>query len=311
MIQSATPPMSPTSSKVALITGATAGIGRITALDLARRGVSVIIVGRSPERCSQTAKSIRETTSNKNVDFIAADLSSQADVRRLAQEFRAKHNRLDILINNAGALFAFHENSPDGIERTFALNHLGPFLLTSLLLDLLRTAAPSRIINISSDSHESIKTLSLDDLQSPPNYGRSELTSAFYTFLMPTAHPAYLQYARTKLANILFTIELARGLEGTGVTANAVHPGFVATNFTAGNGIYGSFMRFWSRFFAVSTEEGAKTQIKLATDPALATVTGKYFVKEQIATASLLSQDPNLARQLWDLSAKLTGLAPS
>jgi len=298
--------------KVCLITGATAGIGEQTALGLARCGARVVLVGRSRERCEITAESIRRETGNPAIEFFPADLSSQAEIRRLANEFVKNHDRLHVLINNAGAMFAHRQESVDGIEMTFALNHLAYFLLTDLLLDTIKASAPARIINVSSHAHEMVKRFDLEDPQARNRgrsifgYGQSKLGSALFTLLAPTKHPAVIQYAQTKLANLLFTYELARRLKGTGVTVNAVHPGFVASRFMAGNGTLGWFMRRWAGLFGISTEEGAKTSIYLATSPEVEGVTGKHFAKCQAIPSSPASLDEEAARRLWQLSEELT-----
>src|SRR5258707_9803495 len=198
--------------KICLITGATNGIGKETALGLARLGATVIVVGRSRDLGAATVAEIKQKSGNSNVESMTADLSSMAEVRRLAKEFKAKYNALHVLVNNAGAIFLSRQLSPDGYEMTFALNHLSYFLLTNLLLDLIKASAPARIVNVSSDSHERAH-INFDDLQSTKGY---------------TGIGAYGQ---SKLANIMFTYELARRLSETGVTVNAVHPGFVRSRF--------------------------------------------------------------------------------
>ena len=227
--------------KVCMVTGATAGIGRVTARELARRGASVILVGRNAQRGSETVAAIQRETGNATVSFIAADLSLRAGVHRLAQEFLSGHQRLHVLVNNAGGLFALRQASIDGIEMTLAPNYLGPFLLTHLLLDALKAAAPSRIVTVASEAHEDVDAFDFADPQAARAsglgaYPRSEWANAFYSLALPWAHPAFLQYARTKLANVLFTTELARRLAGNGVTANCLHPGVVASDFGVGNG---------------------------------------------------------------------------
>jgi NAD(P)-dependent dehydrogenase (short-subunit alcohol dehydrogenase family) len=298
--------------KTCLVTGATAGIGLVTARELARLGATVVIVGRSRERCDRAVESIRRDTSNPAVEFLTADLSSQAAVRRLAREYEDRHSRLHVLVNNAGALFASREETADGIEKTLALNHLAYFLLTTLLLDTLLASAPARVVNVSSHGHEMVGGFDFDDPQARHggrwSYGRSGFVSALYTLFAPTRHPAVLQYARTKLANLLFTYELARRLEGTGVTVNALHPGFVSSSFMAGNGTLGWFMRRWVGLFGVNAEEGAKTSIYLATSPEVAGVTGKHFARCRLAPTSPASMDEAAARKLWDLSEALTGV---
>jgi NAD(P)-dependent dehydrogenase (short-subunit alcohol dehydrogenase family) len=281
--------------KTCLVTGATAGIGEVTARELARRGACVVLVGRSQQRCEATAEAIRRETGNPSVEYLRADLSSQAEVRRLAREFLAQHNRLDVLVNNAGALFAQRRESVDGIEMTLALNHLAYFLLTNLLLDTLKASAPARIVNVSSHAHEMVRAFDFDNPQARGGgllgYGQSKVGSLLFTLFAPTRHPALLQYARSKLANLLFTFELARRLEGTGVTVNALHPGFVASRFMAGNGALGWFMRRWAGLFGISPEEGAKTTVYLATSPEVAGVTGKHFAKQKVIPSSPASLD--------------------
>ena len=297
--------------KICMVTGATAGIGLITARELARLGATVIVVGRNRDRSSRVAEAIRRETGNSSVDFLCADLSSQAEVRGLAQAFLARHNCLHVLVNNAGALFALRRESVDGIEMTLALNHLGPFLLTTMLFDALKAAAPARIVNVASSAHEDVERFDFDDPQASRRrwfgrYPESEPASIFYTLAIPWAHPAFLQYARTKFANVLFTAELARRLAGTGVTANALHPGLVASNFSAGNGAYGWFMRRFMRLRGISVEAGATTSIYLATSPEIAAVSGRYFVNKQIAPCADAARDPVAAERLWRISEQLT-----
>jgi NAD(P)-dependent dehydrogenase (short-subunit alcohol dehydrogenase family) len=296
-------------AKTCLITGATSGIGLVAARELARQGMAVTMVGRNRQRGEAARDSIRRETGNPSVEYLAADLSSQADIRRLAREFQERHSRLDVLINNAGAIFATRQESVDGIEMTLALNHLGYFLLTTLLLDLLQASAPARIVNVGSHSHESVKAFDFDDPQAASarrNYPRTERANFFYTMFMPWAHPCYVQYAQSKLANVLFTYELARRVAGAGVTANALHPGFVRTDFMAGNGSYGWFMRLWARLFGTTPERGAETLIYLASSPEVEGVTGKYFSKKKPAESSPASHDSDSQRRLWQLSEQWT-----
>jgi retinol dehydrogenase 12 len=301
--------------KTCLVTGATAGIGAVTARELARRGARVVLVGRSRRRCEATAEAVRRQAGNPSVESLVADLSAQAEVRRLAGEFLARHRHLEVLVNNAGALFARRRESADGIEMTMALNHLAYFLLTSLLLDTLKASAPARVVNVSSRAHEDVKALDLEDLQARAHahafwgYGESKFAGLLFTLFAPTRHSGFLQYARSKLANLLFTYELARRLGGTGVTVNALHPGFVTTNFTGGNGVYGWFLRRWAGLFAVGAEEGAKTVVYLATSPEVEGVSGRYFVGGKAVPASPASRDEAAARRLWRLSEELTGRA--
>lgn len=275
--------------KVCLVTGANAGIGAVTARALAERGATVVVVGRSLDRCEATVGKIRHETGNRAVETLLADLSSQSDVRRLAREFLDRHPRLDVLVNNAGAAFTKQQESADGIEMTFALNHLAYFLLTNLLLDTLRVSAPSRIVNVASDAHRmAAQGLPFDDLRSPSQYR------------------GFRSYAHSKLANILFTFELARRLEGTGVTANALHPGFVASSFFEDNGWRGAIIGAAAKLVAISPEAGAKTSIYLATAPEVEGISGRYFVKQKDVEPSPAARDEAAAKRLWELSEALT-----
>jgi NAD(P)-dependent dehydrogenase (short-subunit alcohol dehydrogenase family) len=283
--------------KVVLITGATGGIGRVAAEALAGAGAKVVIIGRNAEKTAQAAEEIGKQAVT-NVDFLIGDLSAQADVRRLAQEFRQRHDQLHVLINNAGAFFTSRKTSPDGIEMTFALNHLGYFLFTNLLLDVLIASAQlsanarARIINVSSAAHVGGR-LHLDQVKDPERYS------------------GWSAYSESKLANVYFTYELARRLEGKGVTANALHPGFVATNFGRSNGgLFNPLFRLF-QIGAISPEEGAKTTLYLATSPEVEGITGKYFDRCKAVSSSPLSYDVQMARKLWDASVKMTGLEES
>jgi NAD(P)-dependent dehydrogenase (short-subunit alcohol dehydrogenase family) len=264
--------------KVCLVTGATDGIGKVTVRALAESGATVIGVGRDPAKIRTVMKEIGNTPGS--LEFLTADLSSQAQIRALADEFKRKYDRLDVLMNNAGALFTSYRESVDGIEMTFALNHLSYFLLTNLLLDTITASAPARIINVSSNAHEG-STIDFDDLGQRRHYS------------------GWSAYGASKLANILFTYELAQRLEGTGITVNAVHPGFVNTNFQRAAGLN---MRG-----QLTPEEGADTQIWLATSAELENVTGKYFVRRHDTRSSDVSYDKAVARRLWEVSARMTG----
>ncbi len=271
---------------VCLVTGATSGIGEVTARELARRGMHVVIVGRSRERTAATVARIKQAT-GVEVEPLIADLSSQAGVRFVAEAFLQRHDRLDVLVNNAGGFFASRQVSVDGIEMTWALNHMSYFLLTSLLLDVLRASAPARIVNVSSDAHRSGR-MHWDDLQFTRGYN------------------GWAAYAQSKLANILFSNELARRLEGSGVTSNALHPGFVATRFAHNNGPFWSgLMALMQRLWAISPEEGAQTSIYLATAPEVATVSGRYFVKSRETLPAPQAQDMNAAARLWTISEQM------
>jgi retinol dehydrogenase-12 len=276
--------------RVVLLTGATDGIGRVAARELADRGARVVIVGRNRRKTERTVEEIVGATGNSDVDFMLADLSSQEAIRGLAREFRERYDRLDVLINNAGDFFIRRQESVDGIEMTFALNHLAYFLLTNLLLDLIINNAPARIINVSSAAHRRAE-IKLDDVEAEEGYS------------------GWQAYGESKLANVLFTYELARRLEGTGVTANALHPGFVATNLGADNfGFLGSLVRKIINLRGISPEKGAQTIVYLAASPEVQGVSGEYFVKQKPVETSPVTYDEALATALWEISAEMTDL---
>jgi NAD(P)-dependent dehydrogenase (short-subunit alcohol dehydrogenase family) len=277
--------------KICLVTGATAGIGAITARVLARKGATVCIVGRNREKSEATVAQIKSATANPAVEFLLADLSSQADVRRLATEFRARYPRLDVLVNNAGGMFLTRQESVDGIEMTLALNHLAYFLLTNLLLDLLKSSAPARVVSVASDAHRMPRRFDFDDPQHRKRYR------------------GFWVYGESKLANVLFSSELARRLAGTGVTSNALHPGFVASSFFSAPGmkpLMGRLMGLASRVFAISPEAGARTSIYLASAPEVEGVTGGYFDRSKPATPAPAARDAEAAERLWTLSEEMT-----
>ncbi len=287
--------MTDMNGKVVVVTGATAGIGAVTARELARLGARVLGVGRNPAKCAAAAAEIRAATGNAQVDYLVADLSAQAEVRRVADEILSRAPRLDVLVNNAGAYMDRRQESPDGIELTFALNHLSYFLLTNLLWDAL-AAAPAgdtgagRVVNVSSAAHFGGR-LDFDDLENRRRYS------------------GFAVYSQSKLANVLFTYELARRLTGTAVTANAVHPGFVATQFGHNNGGFlRAALQMVQRFGARTPEQGAATSIYLASSPEVAGVTGKYFVDQRAVKSSAESYDEAAAQRLWAISEALTGL---
>ena len=275
--------------KTCLITGGSDGIGYVAARELARMGAQVVIVGRNATKTEDAANRIVDETSNREVGWLLADLSSQLEVRRLAEQVREQLPRLDVLLNNAGAIFLSNRTSVDGIEMTFALNHLGYFLLTSLLLDLLKKSAPARIINVSSSSHFSLNEL---DVESLPK---------------PGSDRGYRAYGRSKLCNIVFTYELARRLQGCDITVNALHPGLVRTNIARNNGILGRVANFFIGVRGVDAAKGAETLIHLAYSPEVEGVTGKFFVGCRSVPSSSLSYDTNLASVLWEMSELLTG----
>lgn len=283
--------------KICLVTGATSGIGEVTARTLAQMGARVIVVGRDPQRGAGTLQRIRAAAPNAQAEFMLADLSSQAQISQLAQEFKRKYSRLDVLVNNAGAWLTRYQESVDGIEMTFALNHLGYFLLANLLLDTLKTSAPARIINVSSYGHKTGR-MNFEDLQFRQRYDGMQA------------------YRQSKLANILFTCELARRLAGTGVTVNVLSPGLVATNFGLNNfglndGWLKSLLRRAYALVAISPEQGAQTGIYLATSPEVEGVTGRYYVEEKESRSSAASHDREAAQRLWQMSEAMTGLSAS
>jgi NAD(P)-dependent dehydrogenase (short-subunit alcohol dehydrogenase family) len=274
--------------KTCMITGATSGIGRASALELGKMGAKLILVCRNRERGEELVREIQRA-GNSEVELMIADLESQAQIRKVAADFLATKKPLHVLMNNAGIFNMKRKTTGDGLEEVFAVNHLAYFMLTLLLLDRIKESAPARIINIASDLHQRAK-VKFDDLGGERSYGGMS------------------SYGQSKLANVLFTYELARRLAGTGVTVNCVHPGAVATNLASNNG--GLVSAAWKLVgtFMKSPESGASTQIYLASSPEVEGVTGKYFIDSKEARSSAESHDANIARRLWDVSAQMTGL---
>ncbi len=273
-------------NKTILITGASAGIGLQSAIGLAKLGAEVVMVGRDEGRTAQAAALVKSQTGNQAVTYLLADLSSLKAVRKLAQEFKDKYKKLDVLLNNAGAIFLTRKVSVDGYEMSLALNHLNYFLLTSLLLDMLKSGPSGRIVNVASRAHYR-GHVNFDDLQSQHGYNGMRV------------------YGMSKLMNVLFTYELARRLQGTNVTANCLHPGFVASNFAGNNGW---FVRFGMKFMSgrISVEDGAKCSIYLASSPNVQGISGKYFNYDLKETRSSdESYDEAEAKHLWDVSEQL------
>ena len=277
------------SGKTCLVTGATSGIGEVAALELAKKGAHIVLVGRSRDKAEGTADRIRRESGNPSVEYLLADLSSRAEVRRLADEVKGRYPRLDVLINNAGAMFDPRRESVDGIEMTWALNHLAYFLLTDLLLDTLKAGAPSRIVSVASDAHRMVSGIDFDDIEGKKTYKPFRI------------------YGQSKLANILFTRELARRLEGSGVTANCLHPGFVATNFTSGEGWTFRLFQVMAKVFAITPEKGAESTVYLASSPEVEGVSGQYFAKCRTAKPTRAALDDGAARRLWELSERMVG----
>jgi NAD(P)-dependent dehydrogenase (short-subunit alcohol dehydrogenase family) len=281
--------MTDMSGRICLVTGATRGIGRATAEALAKSGAHVLLHGRDSASVGAVC---REMIRYGRVDGVVGDLSSLAAVRKLATDIAAQYPRLDVLVNNAGTGARRRQTTADGCERTFAINHLAPFLLTNLLLDRLKTGKAARIVTVSSMAHRGA-TLDFDDL----NWEKRKYSGLG-------------AYGASKLANILFTVELASRLTGSGVTANCLHPGVVATNiFAAFGGRTGKFFTVLLRPFMLSPTDGAKTSIYLASSPEVANTTGKFFDKCREVTPTPAAQDAAAAKRLWEVSAKLTRLA--
>jgi NAD(P)-dependent dehydrogenase (short-subunit alcohol dehydrogenase family) len=278
------------SGKTCLVTGATSGIGRETAAQLAGLGAGVVIVARETTRGEAAAAEIRQRAPHARVEVLTADLSSLAQVRGLAQQVLARYDRLDVLVNNAGVIATRPRLTADGLEVMFATNHLAPFLLTNLLRPLLERSAPARVVTVSSAAHKQVRAIPWH-----------ELTRG--------GHPQ--TYGITKLLNILFTVELAGRLAGTGVTANCLHPGFVRTALGREvTGLAGALLRLVLAA-RPGPAAGAATAVYLASSPEVAEVTGGYFVKRKPARPSTLATDPQAAARLWALSEQLAGLAPS
>jgi len=273
-----------------MVTGATSGIGLATARALAQKGASVVVVGRNLDKGQSVVARIRQETGNSAVDLLLADLSIQAQVRRLAQEFEERYPRLDVLVNNAGGSYMKRRVTAEGIELTWALNYLCPFLLTNLLLDTLKASAPSRIINVLSDILRSA-SIDFDDLQAEKKYSTMR------------------SYGQSKLALLITTYEWARRLEGTQVTVNALHPGFVATEIFAKSGGVARLVAPLIKLMAMSPEEGAETSFYLASSPEVAGVSGEYFHKKQAVSPAPVAYDAEVARRLWEISAEMTGFA--
>ena len=275
--------------KICLVTGATSGMGKETALGLARMGATVVLVARDSTKGRQTQQEITRQSGNEHIDLLLADLSSQQEVRKLGSEFKTKYQHLHVLVNNAGAVFSKRQTTVDGLEMTFALDHLAYFLLTNLLLETVKASAPARIINISSQG-QGIGKINFDDLQGEKSYGLFGFTA----------------YAQAKLANVMFTYELARRLQGTGVTVNAVGPGTVSTNFGVSNkGIFGALTKFATRS-AKTPADAAKTAIRLASAPEMQNETGKFYYNEREIRSSKLSHNVATQKRLWDVSEELT-----
>jgi retinol dehydrogenase 12 len=276
-------------NKNCLITGATNGIGKVTAIAMAKAGFHLFLVARNADKAEKVKNEIIKLTGNTHIDLLIGDLASLADVRRVAAEFLAKKIPLHVLINNAGVMNIKREVTADGYEGMFGVNHLAPFLLTLLLLDNIKASAPARIVNVASDAHRFVSGLNFDDLQTekPP-------------------FKAMKVYGASKLCNIYFTRILAKKLEGTQVTVNALHPGWVGTGLGGNNGWMGKIITTLQKPFARSPEKGAETSIYVALSEALDGVSGNYYFNCKEHKPSKAGRDDEAARRLWEISEKLT-----
>ncbi len=272
--------------KICLVTGSTSGIGKVTVLELAKRGASVVLVSRSRAKGEATQTETKQATGNQHVELLVADLSVLENVRKLATEFQRTHDRLHLLVNNAGCAYPRRTLTSDGFEATLAVNYLVPFLLTELLLDTLKASAPARIINVSSAQH-AIASIEFDNLQGERKFGNLR------------------SYGQAKLAVLLWTYELARRLEGTGVTVNALHPGVTASNFVDGMSGPAALAMKLGKPFLLTSEQGAQTTIYLATSPEVEGVSGKYFVKSHETKSSSRSYDQAVGARLWEMTEQL------
>ncbi len=284
--------MADMTGKRVIVTGATSGIGEEAAVELAKMGAAVTLISRSADKLAATAARIRDEVSSAEADTIQADLSEIAQIRAAAAEYLTRHDRLDVLLNNAGGVFTGRRESADGIEYTMALNHINYFVLTNDLLPLLKQTAEqygeARIVNVSSDAHRT--GMKWDDIQFENSYS------------------ALNAYGQSKAMNVLHTYELARRLAGTGVTANAVHPGLVATNFGRNNGCLFAVLGSLLQPFAKSAEDGAATSVYAAADPALKGVTGKYYADKTERETIPETYDKDNGARLWAISEELTGM---
>jgi len=274
--------------KTIVMTGATSGIGEVAALALAGLGARIVFIARDEARAQATLRKLEAKAPGSSHRMHLADLSSMGETRKVGEAIAMSEPRIDVLINNAGAMFADRRVTPEGLELTFALNHMAYFVLTEALREKLIASAPARIVSTSSTAHEGA-SLDFSDLQSARGYS------------------GFKVYGRSKLANILFTRELARRLAGTGVTANCLHPGFVATRFGHSAGGWTARIIPFLQAFAISPEKGADTIVHLASSPEVADVTGGYFVKRKVVEPSAAARDDSAARRLWEASEALAG----
>jgi len=277
--------------KTVVVTGGTSGIGEVAALRLAEKGARIVLIARDQARAAATLAKLKNANPTAAHAAHYGDLSALAEMKRVAGEVAASEPRIDVLVNNAGAVFLARKTSVDGLEMTFATNHMAYFVVTNILLDRLKATPGARIVSTASDAHRSGR-LDFDDLQSEKSYG------------------SFRVYGTSKLCNILFTREVARRLDGSGVTANCLHPGFVGTRFGQNNAsnIFTKLLRDAVMSLGISPEEGAKTIIHLASSPDVATISGEYFYKSKVAEPTAAAQNDANAKRLWDVSAKIAGL---
>jgi len=288
--------MTDMAGKVVVITGGNTGIGKEAAVALAGRGAQVVITSRNEERGRSAREEIADRSGNDSVEVMSLDLASFTSIRSFAADVLDRFDHVDVLVNNAGLILRRRAETKEGFEETFGVNHLGHFLLTDLLLERLRASAPARVVVVSSDAHKGARQgLDFDDLQAERKYKWAKA------------------YSKSKLANIYFARELAHRLDGTGVTVNALHPGFVRSEFGRGGdlgGIYGWGIKYLASPFAISPEKGARTTIYLASSPDVESVSGGYFFKSKPSTPSAVAQDDDAASRLWDASEKLVASVP-
>ena len=282
-------PSNDLSGTTSIVTGATSGLGRACAEQLAARGARLELVARNAAKAAETCDAITTATGNEAVDFVIADFASQTAIRDGAKQLLERCERIDLLLNNAGVTNLKRELTADGIEATFGVNHLGYFLLTNLLLPRIEASAPARIVSVASDAHKFSGPIEFDDLESEKNYSAMRV------------------YGRSKGANILWNRELARRLEGSGVTANALHPGFVRSNLGANNGTFGRVVVKLAGVFAMSADKAARYVVDVCTDPDLADTNGGYFYKGRPNDAKAWARDDDAARRLWEISERMTG----
>ena len=289
--------MTDMAGKVVVITGGNTGIGKEAAVGLAGLGAHVVITSRNEERGRSARQEIAERSGNDSVEVMSLDLASFTSIRSFAADVLDRFDHVDVLVNNAGLILHRRAETREGFEETFGVNHLGHFLLTDLLLERLRASAPARVVVVASDAHKGARQgLDFDDLQAERKYKWAKA------------------YSKSKLANIYFARELSRRIDGTGVTVNALHPGFVRSEFGRGGdlgGIYGWGIKYIASPFAISPEKGARTTIYLASSPDVEGVSGGYFYKSKPSTPSTVAQDDDAASRLWDASEKLVASVPA